>query len=101
MQPISCKAGVREGFVLLSLRLMRSSDGTRLWSENFDAKLSDIFDLEEEIQDRGCSTANFEAALLATSLTAAAQQTLPQEPRGEDSSRSANAQKSATRTRWD
>jgi hypothetical protein len=29
------------------------------------------------------------AALLAASLTAAAQQTLPQEPRGEDSSRSA------------
>jgi hypothetical protein len=29
------------------------------------------------------------AALLAASLTAAAQQSLPQEPRGEDSSRSA------------
>jgi TolB-like protein len=35
--------------VQLSLRLMRSSDGARLWSEDFDAGLSGVFDLEEEI----------------------------------------------------
>jgi len=38
--------------VQLSLRLMRSSDGARLWSGDFDAGLSDIFDLEEEITRR-------------------------------------------------
>src|SRR5205807_3756999 len=32
-----------------SLRLTRSSDRVRLWSEDFDARLSEIFDLEEEI----------------------------------------------------
>ena len=35
--------------VQVSLRLMRSSDGMRLWAEDFDAKLSGIFDLQEEI----------------------------------------------------
>jgi TolB-like protein len=35
--------------VQLSLRLVRASDGVRLWSEDFDARLSEIFDLEEEI----------------------------------------------------
>jgi TolB-like protein len=33
----------------LSVRLMRASDGTRLWSEEFDAKLGDIFDVEDAI----------------------------------------------------
>jgi TolB-like protein len=35
--------------VQLSLRLMRSSDGARLWSGDFDAGLSEIFDVEEDI----------------------------------------------------
>ncbi len=35
--------------VQLSLRLVRASDGVQLWSEDFDARLSEIFDLEEEI----------------------------------------------------
>src|SRR5262245_10078094 len=35
--------------VQLSLRLMRSSDGARLWSGDFDAGLREIFDLEEDI----------------------------------------------------
>jgi len=33
----------------LSVRLMRASDGARLWSEDFDARLIDIFDLEDNI----------------------------------------------------
>lgn len=35
--------------VQVSLRLMRSSDGARLWSGDFDARLGEVFDLEEEI----------------------------------------------------
>jgi len=35
--------------IQLSLRLLRASDGAQLWSEDFDAGLSDIFDIEEEI----------------------------------------------------
>jgi TolB-like protein len=42
-------ARTRDDRVQLSLRLTRSSDGVRLWSEDFDARLSEIFDLEEEI----------------------------------------------------
>jgi TolB-like protein len=42
-------ARMRDDRVQVSLRLMRSSDGARLWSEDFDASLSEIFDLEEEI----------------------------------------------------
>src|ERR1700704_4387244 len=42
-------ARMRDDRVQLSLRLTRSSDGVRLWSEDFDARLSEIFDLEEEI----------------------------------------------------
>jgi TolB-like protein len=42
-------ARMKDDRVQLSLRLMRSSDGARLWSEDFDARLSEIFDLEEEI----------------------------------------------------
>ena len=33
----------------LSLRLVRASDGAQLWSEDFDARLSEIFDIEEEV----------------------------------------------------
>ena len=35
--------------VQLNVRLMRTSDGARLWSEDFEARLSDIFDVEETI----------------------------------------------------
>jgi TolB-like protein len=45
--------------VHLSLRLMRSSDGAQLWSENFDARLSDIFDLQEEIARKVASALQF------------------------------------------
>lgn len=45
-------ARMRADRVQVSLRLMRSGDGVRLWSEDFDAKLSDIFDLQEEIARR-------------------------------------------------
>jgi len=33
----------------LNVRLMRASDGARLWSEDFDARLNDIFDVEDTI----------------------------------------------------
>jgi TolB-like protein len=42
-------ARMRADRVQLSLRLMRSSDGARLWSEDFDAGLTEIFDLEDNI----------------------------------------------------
>ena len=35
--------------VQLDIRLMRASDGTRLWSEELDGKLADILDLEDTI----------------------------------------------------
>jgi adenylate cyclase len=42
-------AHMRADRVQVSLRLMRSSDGARLWSEDFGASLSEIFDLEENV----------------------------------------------------
>jgi len=33
----------------LGVRLLRASDGARLWSEDFDARLNDIFDVEDSI----------------------------------------------------
>jgi TolB-like protein len=33
----------------LNVRLIRASDGARLWSEDFDARLNDIFDVEDSI----------------------------------------------------
>src|SRR5262245_32980908 len=35
--------------VQLNVRLVRASDGVRLWSEDFDAGISDIFDVEDTI----------------------------------------------------
>ena len=35
--------------VQLAVRLMRASDGARLWSEDLDARLGDIFDVEDTI----------------------------------------------------
>jgi TolB-like protein len=35
--------------VQLNVRVMRASDGARLWSEDFDARLTDIFDVEDTI----------------------------------------------------
>jgi TolB-like protein len=42
-------AGMAGDRVRLNVRLVQASDGAQLWSQDYDAKLSDIFELEEDI----------------------------------------------------